>query len=177
MSDESRDRQPGGAPTFGLTETTLTSIESPTASIEVSRVQTPKGARLELRRGNAPDERTRLDAVSLECLTWQERSTFTRLADEFGQQGDSDAIEVTSSVIIEEANPTEEPEHTSTALTRITNEFAHANVDQLTTDQTEYLEILAPKLNQRIALNADALDALIDPPMSIFDELIRDEIE
>jgi len=145
----------------------LTELEAGEIAVAVRRVETPKGERLEFAVPDR-DESVRLDAVLLEWVTHQGESTFRGLLEAHGRD-DADEPAVAASP---EARITAREE-----LTSVTNEFAHVEVDRVTTPNGERLALVAPKLDVSVYLNGRALEAMTYPSMGEFSELLREYIE
>lgn len=119
------------------------SLGGPDATIEVRKIFTPAGERLEI---EAPERghRIRLDAMELESLSWQDHDTFV----EFLAAGDAlpEGFETTAPAIDSDDELEVAYEWT------VTNEFAEAHVRKLQSPAGEWLEIEAPKLGYVIRL-------------------------
>lgn len=173
------------SPLPGVQVTDLAELAASTRPLTLRRVDTSKGTRLEIATEHPRPARTRLDAVTLECLTFQPLETFEKLRSEYGP-GDRPPSEP---LVVWRAEIVDSPEHVQlpsgetnplverSRLTTITNEFAHVEVSRVATEQRTYLELAAPKVNSRTTLNGPALKGLIGTPITVFDGLIRDEIE
>lgn len=165
-----------------LSKSELTTIGSQDDAVSVARIETPKGARLELSRPDAARQK-RLDAVALECLTWQDQATFERLEQNHGSGGSKAPIIASASELVGSEDVVDidgsgqEPIVEERELTNITNEFAHATISEVEIGEQILLQIAAPKINLRIVLNEAALSSIIQLPMDVFDQLIRDKIE
>jgi hypothetical protein len=145
----------------------LTQITDENTVVNVSRIETPKGERLELEAPDA-DQRIRLDAVALECLTWQSVSTFRAFLKEGIQDLSSDDMAV----------PSDETDcAASTELTNITNEFGHVEVRKVESPSIELLELDARKLEFSIRLNATALESVTWQTQDVFTDLIRQDLK
>lgn len=148
----------------------LTEIDDDDAVVAVRRVETPKGARLELEALES-GKRIRLDAVTLECLTWQDRSTFATFLESQLRPLSTDSLSV-------EHEPNGETTTTTAAeITRITNEFGHVEVSVPTSGDHVWLELAAAKLGFAIRLNAVALESIAWQEQDTFTELIRNRLE
>lgn len=68
-------------------------ISNEFAYVEVSKVRTPRGERLEIREPRS-GHRIRIDALGLESLSWQDSDIFSEFLKEpetpFGPDGDED---------------------------------------------------------------------------------------
>ncbi|WP_256301537.1 hypothetical protein [Haloarchaeobius salinus] len=152
--------------TTTVTVTPLTRVATQGTAVVVRRVTTPKGARLELDASRV-DERIRLDAVTLECLAWQDRSTFLSFLDQQEQSRPADELLVQR----------EPGDNLTEELTRITNEFGHVEIQVPDTDTPTWVELVAPKLGYTTRLNAVALESIASQDQSTFTELLRQRLE
>jgi hypothetical protein len=134
--------------------------------VAVRRVDTPKGVRLELEAAD-PAHRLRLDAVTLECLTWQERETFLRFLEQHDREDARGRAEV-------RRGPTDQAVPT---LLSVTNEFGHVDVGAYDGATSEWLQLTAPKLGFTVRLNAAALEGVVWQDRETFTELIRERLE
>lgn len=149
-----------------VTTTPLTRVADDDAEVAVRRVETPKGSRLEL-EATESGERIRLDAVTLECLTWQEETTFAGFLETQNRPLPVEALSVHHG--LEEGDSTE--------LTRVTNEFGHAEVRASESPDHDWLAIVAPKQGFSVRLNAVALESITWQEQDAFAELIRERLE
>ena len=143
---------------------TLASVGGDGSGVTVGHVDTPKGERLEL---ESPGGKSiRLDAVALECLTWQDRERFEAL---FGSL-DGDAGEVRPVVATENAG-------SGTGLATITNEFAHVEVRKVAASDGEGLELVAPKAGTAVTLTAPGLERVAVQSQATITDLVRRRVE
>ncbi|RQG86954.1 hypothetical protein EA462_14955 [Natrarchaeobius halalkaliphilus] len=134
-------------------------------SISVRRIETPRGERLEFDVEDT-DTAIRLDAIALECLTWQSEDSFLESVPVEARTAPSDDC------VVERGQPA----GSRTELTRITNEFCQIRVSRLVTDEREWLEIEAPKLGAAIALNAGAVRSVTHLDQRAFTALLSDRL-
>ncbi|WP_124190934.1 hypothetical protein [Natrarchaeobius oligotrophus] len=148
-----------------MTTETLTTVTERGVSVVVRRIETPRGERLEL--DVEGDEATsRLDAIALECLTWQKEEAFLATVREGNGSVPSDGRAVKRDL---EASSRSE-------LTRITNEFSRVDVSRVIAGEREFLEVRAPKLGRAIALNAGALRSVGRLDQRAFTELLAEHL-
>ncbi|AFK20975.1 hypothetical protein E6P09_17605 (plasmid) [Haloferax mediterranei ATCC 33500] len=149
-----------------VTVTPLTRVVSDDADVAVRRVETPKGVRLEL-DATRSEARVRLDAVTLECLSWQERSTFVGFLE-------PQLRPLSSDVLVVQQNP---DDGESTEIAHITNEFGHVEVRTAERAESAWLELVATKLGFVTRLNAVALESITWQDQDTFTELLRQRLE
>lgn len=130
--------------------------------VEVSRVYTPKGTRLELVSSD-PHQVIRLDAMALESVSWQDPVDFP-LDPERGET-------------VPQRSPriSEVDEATVEAVDRIqiTNEFAQVEVRKIVAPDREAVSIESPKLGHEIALDVEDLISLTAQSKDRFSEFLR----
>lgn len=149
-----------------VTASRLTRVADDNAEVAVRRIETPKGSRLEL-EATESGERIRLDAVTLECLTWQEETTFANFLEAQKRPLSTQALSVHHG----------SEEEDSTELTRVTNEFGHAEVRVSQLSDHDWLVIVAPKQGFSVQLNAVALESITWQEQDTFAELIKERME
>lgn len=114
--------------------------------ITLSKIFTPNGERLQIDSQDG-DRTTRLDAVNLESIAWQEPGTFDiSLEDSHFNERIDDAV------LIE---PTDEG--TTEFFSTISNEFAEVDLFVVETTDGTRLQIEATKLDYSVWLNGAAL--------------------
>lgn len=146
----------------------LTRINGEYATVCIRRVETPKGVRLEIDVIDC-DHQVRLDAVMLECLTWQSIETFEEWLETYRDESVSEIPPVTV--------PSEDATIKTTQLTTISNEFAHVEVGETTTTDRERLALIAPKRGTRASLDSTALESVTYPPSDVLSKLLGREME
>jgi hypothetical protein len=155
------------ASSTGLTDVTLlTHVSDGTSEVAVRRVDTPKGTRLELEAIDT-GHRLRLDAVTLECLTWQDKETFLSFVDRNDSQDSAGRVDVQR----------DSSGDNISNLTSVTNEFGHVDVGVYEDATSRWLQITAPKLGFTTRLNAAALESVVWQDRKTFTELIRNRLE
>jgi hypothetical protein len=119
----------------------------------VRHLETGMGERIEF----VTDENERLeaDALALESLAWQDDESLSELFE----------TEYIAPVI-------ENRDVDGRAIT-ITNEYAHAEVRRLQTEETDCVEINAPKKRTRLLLDAEGLAALARQDQYVFSEFLK----
>ena len=144
----------------------LARITDATTAATVSKVTTPKGERLEIAVSEV-EKQIRLDAVALECLTWQDKEKFQSFTPQTERSSSSSDL-----VVSADSDPS-----VGTDLTQITNEFGHVEVRLLESESPERLLLDSPKLNFSIQLRATALKGVACQNDRVFTELLRENIE
>jgi hypothetical protein len=112
-------------------------------TVVARKVFTGTGERLEL-VSESLGRRVRLDAIALEAVAWQDRSTLAEPAADIEEGGPSP--------------PPEGPEREEPM--RLRNEFADAVVEAVEVDGREGLSIAAPKLGYEVRLGVPELEWL-----------------
>lgn len=156
---------PEHAPHSSVIKTPLTTLTTADVDVAVRLVETPRGERLEIDVLET-EAMSRLDAIALECLTWQEAEAFLESVGTGGQ------LVSPNKCVIERGQQV----GAQTELTRITNEFSQITVNQVTTDEREWLELQAPKLGDAIWLNAGALCAVSHLDQHTFTTLLSENL-
>lgn len=128
-----------------------TTIENGSGQVIVSKVRTRKGARMEIEVSG--DVTSRLDALALESLSWQDPKTIG-ISDK-GDVGRNDR------------------DNGETELFGITNEFAEVEVWKLTADNSTYIQVRAPKLGYSIELDKNELVWLAEQPITTFSTFLK----
>lgn len=125
-------------------------IEGSERALEATRIHSPKGVRLEIRSPHF-EERTRLDALALESISWQDESRFPlAVADpDVTVAGDRPTLSASATVADEDRQ------------VQIANEFAQVDVAKVRDDETEGLELRSPKLGFAIRLGVPSLESLV----------------
>jgi hypothetical protein len=118
--------------------------------VSLARETTPTGERLRI---ESDDDSTRLDALALESLTWQDSEFFRGLTG-------------TDHVPNENAVQTDE-------TLRIGNEYTVVQLTVFDTDEGSRLEIDSPKLGYASLLSVAELAALSRQEMSLFSDLLH----
>ena len=134
-----------------------TTLSDDAASVDVRKIFTPAGERLEL---EAPmlGRRIRLDAMELEALSWQDTGTFESFLEDATEVPDREQrLEAVRARHDEDSDA--DPDETDEPIT-ITNEFAEAHVQRLSTAAGDRLEITAPKLGYQTRLGPADLEGV-----------------
>ncbi len=121
-------------------------IRNESATALVRKVRTRHGVRLEI-LSPGTDRRVYLDALLLESLAWQTPETFSNTLEAPHRAASTEEVE--------EAQIDAEDEYTE-----ISNEFATALVRKVRAGNEARLEILSPKLDYQIYLDAPLLESL-----------------
>lgn len=122
-----------------------------THTVEIRKIRTPNGERLEVVSDGAS---TRLDALALETLTWQDDDFFVDLTG--GPRGEGPDV-------LDDTEPTMQIGNEYTTIRIRAHETAHGPV----------VSLRSPKLEYQCWLGAAELDALARKPMGFFSELLR----
>jgi len=152
-------------PRSSVTTISLASVTEADVHVEISRIETPKGERLELADADS-GECIWLDAIVLESLTWQDEETFG----EFRREA-SASVSVADLAVSRESYA-----GTYTELTSITNEFSHVDVRKTTTGEREWVELHGPKVGFTIRLNAPAALTVIYQGHDRFTDLLEQNL-
>ena len=139
--------------------TPLTELTADSHTIELSRVETPKGERLEIK---TPTSSIRLDAVALEALTWQDNETLAALPD-------ADTDQVTSA-----SDMPKQDERTQ--LTVISNEFGFVVVHETLTEAGVRIDLEAEKQDESIQLCPSELKTLAQQDQNLFTQWVRSDL-
>lgn len=131
--------------------------------VDVARIRTPKGMRLEIRSPHW-DRRVRLDALALESVSWQDEATFPLGVDAPDVSlGDDDPF---ASV------PPDELEREESV--QIANEFAQVYATRIRTGRTEGLELESRKLGFDVRLDVPALESIAFQDPDYFSAFLRE---
>lgn len=136
-----------------ISETTLTdSIElaDDERVVELQRLRTPTGERLVVRSEGAD---TRLDALAMESLTWQDDAFFETLTTVPHDDGE-DATAASDEL-------------------QIGNEYTVVRLRKLETSAGPRVSITSPKLGYTCRLSPAELDALAKERIDLFSELLE----
>ena len=139
--------------------TQLTELTTDSCTIELNRVETPKGERLEIK---TPVSSIRLDAVALEILTWQDNVTIAALPSAGTEQ-------MTST-----SDTSEKDERTK--LTVISNEFGFVVVYKTQMETTACIDLEAEKQDESIRLHPSELKTLAQQEQKLFTKWVRDDL-
>jgi hypothetical protein len=118
--------------------------------VEVTRVHTPKGARLEIRSPHF-EKHIRLDALALESVSWQDESTFPLPVD-----ASDVTLAADGSVRLRDGDGVERGRRV-----QIANEFAQVDATKLVAGDLEGLELRSPKLGFDLCLTVPDLESLV----------------
>lgn len=149
-----------------------TRVSDDVTSIELRKIFTPAGERLEL-EAPALGQQIRLDAMELEALSWQKHAAFVTFLERGyeieipDRDARIDAIRGSG-----EADPDTDPVDADEPIT-VTNEFAEAHVQKVETTDGERLEIRAPKLGYQIRLTAAAVESVTVQSTETFTEFLE----
>ena len=136
--------------TTDITNDPTITLRADDQAVSLTREPTPAGERL---RVDSNDDTTRLDALALESLTWQDNEFFAELTGEEHTTG-------------ENAGRTDEK-------LQIGNEYTVVQLSVLDTDAGPRLEIDSPKLGYSCQLSVAELAALSRQEMDLFSDLLR----
>lgn len=148
-----------------VTAKSLATVSEAGIHVSVSRIETPKGERLELADADT-GESIWLDAIVLESLTWQDESTFHEFCGEAPESVSSEDLAVSRG----------SHAGTHTELTAITNEFSHVDVRNTTADERDWIEFHGPKVGFSIRLNAPAVLTVIYQNHERFTDLLEQNL-
>lgn len=140
----------------GIRREQTTEIADETASVRISKVFTPCGARLEVHSPTG-GRSIRLDALELESLSWQEREAIVGLA----SASHPDWRKVADSFPGREFTEKQEELHVS-------NEFARVAVQPLESGGGQAVRVTSPKLGYEIVLAPVELEALTRQDTELF---------
>lgn len=126
-------------------------VETDGVSVTLRKVRTPNGERLAI--CNETRGSTRLDALELESLTWQDAEFFAELV---GGEYDYRAVD---------------PAPREPATLQISNEYTVTRLDVI--NNGEEIELTAPKMGYGTRINACVFVELIDKPKTFFSELLK----
>lgn len=120
-------------------------------AVTLQKVRTPNGERLAVH--NESRGSTRLDALDLESLTWQDAGFFVELVDE--------------TYDYRSVNPSpHEP-----AQLQISNEYTVIRLSAV--DNGKAIEVTSPKMGYGTQVDAHAFAELVDKPKTFFSELLE----
>lgn len=132
--------------------TSLESIElaADERTLELEKLQTPAGERLIVRGASAE---SRVDALALESLTWQEPSFFEALT----------------------GTPHEEEQRVAdeSGELRLSNEYTVVTIRLLETDAGPRIALASPKLGYACRLSPVELDAIARKKAAFFSDLLE----
>lgn len=148
-----------------VTAKSLASIAEAGRHVEVSRIETPKGERLELADADT-GESIWLDAIVLESLTWQNEETFREFCHEAPESVSRSDLAVSRG----------SHAGTQTELTTITNEFSHVDVRKTTAEGRDWVEFHGPKVGFTIRLNAPAVLTVIHQDHERYTDLLEQNL-
>jgi hypothetical protein len=141
-------------------EDEYTEISNESAVALVRKVRTRNGVRLEIYSPET-DKRVYLDPLLLESLTWQTPETFSNTL-----EAPSEAPEI---VEVEERRVTAKDEYTE-----FSNEFAFTLVRKIRVGNDARLEVLSPKLDYQIYLDAPLLESLTRQTTATFSKFLEE---
>lgn len=124
--------------------------------VTVTKIFTPKGERLELRA--ADGDRCRLDAIELECLSWQDAALFEEVVEDAG--GDAGSVLAPA--------PDDDPD----PAVRVSNEYAEVTVGPVTTEDGAALHVASAPLHYANSIRPVALRAVIGREVGFFSDLL-----
>jgi hypothetical protein len=142
-------------------EDEYTEISNEAAIVLVRKVHTRNGVRLEIYSPEA-DRRVYLDPLLLESLAWQTPETFSNTLEAPPQTADT-------LVEVEERRVTAKAEYTE-----FSNEFAFTLVRKVRVGNDARLEILSPKLDYQIYLDAPLLESLTWQTTATFSKFLEE---
>jgi hypothetical protein len=141
-------------------EDEYTEISNDSAIALVRKIRTRNGVRLEI-YSPASDRRVYLDPLLIESLAWQTPETF------------SDTLEAPPEAIdteeVEERRVTAKDDYTE-----LSNEFAFTLVRKVRVGNDARLEILSPKLDYQIYLDAPLLESLTWQTTATFSKFLEE---
>ena len=126
-------------------------VSDGTATVELRKLVTPNGERLVVASDGAS---TRLDALALESLTWQDDEFF-------GELGGTSHV------------GTERPEDDAEPVMQISNEYTTVRIRSHDTADGSRISVRSPKLEYWCLLSPAELAAIADKPISFFSELLE----
>jgi len=135
-----------------MTHVPLTELAQADLRVELRRVETPKGIRLELR---TPDASLALDAVELEALSWQ-------------SPADVHDLPHAPPTDVPSADPPDGDDPNRSRLVTISNEFGFVVVYEGETADVPWVEFVAKKQHSSIRLNAAGLAAVAKQDHDLF---------
>jgi hypothetical protein len=126
-------------------------VETDGVAVTLWKVRTPNGERLAV--CSETQGSTRLDALELESLTWQDADFFAELVeDEYNYRS-------------------VDPEPREPASLQISNEYTVIRLNIVNDGET--VEVTSPKMGYGTWIDASAFVALIDKPKTFFSELLK----
>lgn len=134
--------------------------------LEIGRVETPNGVRLQLRTN---ESRIRLDALALESLTWQPAAFFEALSAEGTPEAVTDRAVEAGREYEGAFDRHVDPTDGASADLEIGNEFTTVAI-RVGDDR---LELRSPKAGYGTWLDPDELRGLARLDMGLFSELLR----
>jgi len=137
-------------PTTGQTDDEIR-VETDGVVVDLRKVRTPNGERLAIY--NETHGSTRLDAIELESLTWQNAAFFDDLVDGTYNYRPID------------------PSPREPARLQISNEYAVVRLSVV--DNGQAIELTSPKMGYGIWVDAHAFTQLVDKPKTFFSALLE----
>lgn len=136
--------------TTDTTDDPTITLRADDQEVSLTREPTPAGERL---RVDSADDTTRLDALALESLTWQDDEFFTELTGATHTAG-ANAVRTDETL-------------------QIGNEYTVVQLAVLDTDAGPRLEIDSPKLGYSCRLSVAEIVAISREEMTLFSDLLR----
>lgn len=143
-------------------------LEGDGVTVTLRKAYTPNGQLLEISSLEATDS-TRLDAIELESVTWQDRDTLYAVMGENGD-GRGDALDGAAGFAdarTQVAETVENPDLT------ITNEYAEARIGTFSADGVACCVLVSPKLGYYRRLTPGELDGLAALPHTAFSTFLE----
>jgi hypothetical protein len=125
-------------------------------SITATKIYTPKGERLELASDRSS---SRLDAIEIEALSWQDAEFYLDLLDDEWREPPA--------VVATDTGALAEP------LLRVSNEYSEVIVGRVPTDTGDALSVASEPLHYEIAVRPIAVEAVVERDHSLFSELLN----
>jgi hypothetical protein len=141
-------------------------------SIDVSKVQTPNGNRVELSPRNG-EYRLRLDPLAFESLAWQPGPFFDALAGEGTRTEIAERARDAGHVGGDAFDRHVDPQERSDDDLKIGNEFTTVYLQATSESGRERLEIRSPKMGYGTWLSVAELHGIARLDPSLFSELLR----
>lgn len=129
-------------------------IDDEMTTVTVTKIFTPKGERLELRAEDG--SYSRVDAIELECLSWQDSALFADLA--AADVGPDDVLASSAA--------------SSGPSVRVSNEYSEVCVTRIDAGGGDALRIESKPLHYENALRPIALRAVVGADPSLFSDLL-----
>ncbi len=137
-----------------------TEISNASAIARLRKVRTGNGVRLEIHSPET-DKRVYLDPLNIESLSWQTPETFSNILEAPPEAADTREVE-------------EEYVATENEYTEFSNEFAYTLVRKVRAHDEARLEILSPKLDYQIYLDAPLLESLTRQTSQTFSKFLEE---